>query len=111
MDKQTKIIKETCLAVSTGLFTGGVAIMAINKNNVEASKATLLELFLPAIFFYLSYYLLSVINENQAISVAKVFQVIIKSIIIIALGIAIIGIIIIAYYLLGIISPSSIQLL
>ena len=62
-NKVYTVLKNTSLAIATGLFTGGVVSSAITMGH---SKDILLRLFLPALIFYELYITLTVFEKKKS---------------------------------------------
>lgn len=62
MSRLQEVIRNTCLALATGLFTGGVVTNIISK---EHALPILVEAYFPAFVFYQFYIVLSVIQSPK----------------------------------------------
>lgn len=62
MSKQAEIAKNTCLALATGLFTGGVVARIISPDN---PGGILYSAYVPALVFYAAYLILCVCDTKE----------------------------------------------
>jgi len=60
MNKKTEVLKNTTLAIATGLFTGGIVAQIISNG---FSRGILLKAYIPALVFYELYVFLNIDNE------------------------------------------------
>lgn len=84
--RQLKILSNTLLALSSGLFTGGVVTSVVFQNNL---LNILIKLYFPALVFYYFYILCNVLIENDNLKITN-FYVIISIIIAFLFGMHII---------------------
>ena len=73
MNRKLIIGRNTCLALASGLFTGGVVTHIVAK---ELAKEVLINLFFPAIVLYFFYTLTHVVEDNPNLKVTDPYTII-----------------------------------